>query len=212
MDCKCGPECTRCSCNNPNQPQRITRGYDDSMAGELIQGTKEVRATLGTYYRDCDDIIMERRSNLHLPTYGNCSMCLRSGPINKMCGECNHELAFYEILITRTKPEDESRVIDAEYLSGLVNSGHETAMADRVRDWVDLKRRHISQFHFMIMVRMRCQLSNDTTDARLKVQKMINDIYDGVWYRDETDTTMTDWYEGRGQDQDLSTTGVCWSK
>ena len=171
------------SSNDEKKPVYIVKGYDDSMKGTLIRACDEIRASNRRYYDEHDRPWMDHKSNLRLPTYGNCNNCLRSGPVNKKCNKCDDDRYKYTIMVTWKEPNHEPRIIDAEYLSRLTDAGHEVAMADRIIDWEGPpSRSYATQFELCLLITRRCMEDAPDDELRLETKKIIKDIYNGRAY------------------------------
>ena len=75
------------------------------------------------------------------PTHGNCSMCMKSGPVGEKCKE-SHCTGTH--LVAMVHREDElhrsMHWVDAVKLARKFGQGHEVARADRMVNWVDAPR------------------------------------------------------------------------
>jgi hypothetical protein len=67
-----------------------------------------------------------QKSEARCPTYGSCLYCVKSGPVGKLCNECNIPEAGYAVMMNGSKH------LDSITLARLFGKGHEAARADRV--------------------------------------------------------------------------------
>ena len=102
-----------------------------------IQEVDVVRVKNGVFSRQGEDEtkIWKTKTTMCCPTYGNCNICMRSGPVAMGCGFCNTSLAGYQVMVMGR--EHEKQLIDAEWLSKcLGRDGHVVAMANRKVGWL----------------------------------------------------------------------------
>ena len=75
------------------------------------------------------------KSTMRCPTYGNCTSCVRSGPMGMACGFCEKKTAGY--LCVYISRNFKHQWIDAQWLAGkMFRDGHVTAMANRKVGWL----------------------------------------------------------------------------
>lgn len=111
--------------------QYIVTGYTDDQAGLDIRDEDVVRPLDHIYAEQgsAETYTWKIKSNGRCPTYGNCRNCTKSGPVDKICNDCQTFNGFhprYEIKISECY-----RIMDAQTLAESLDMGHEIARADR---------------------------------------------------------------------------------
>jgi hypothetical protein len=99
---------------------------------DIVRPVNEKYTVLGgNEYRDR----WIQKTTAGCPTYGNCSICYRSGPTGMACGFCNKKWAGY--LIMSINRNGSPQIIDAQWLAGQLNKrDHVDAMANRIASWL----------------------------------------------------------------------------
>jgi len=118
----------------PRPLKYIIRNFnpDEEDGPRLINDEEVVKSTNGKFYTWAECKRFRTKSTGHCPTYGNCIRCLKSGPVNKHCNECERQYEVgYKVMYLPN-----GTIIDAEYLSSIVGKNHETALANRTQDWI----------------------------------------------------------------------------
>ena len=134
-------------------PGYIVRSYSVKQAGQPIQENQVVRAGNGRFFGRDDPRSFSVLSSARCPTYGNCSYCWRSGPLNMQCLYCNDDGNIYTYFYIN-HPKGGKCILDAEYMAQLVGKGddHVVALADRQYDW---DRDHSQRLTYdMLMMRV----------------------------------------------------------
>jgi hypothetical protein len=92
-----------------------------------------------------------KKSNMGCPTYGNCTMCARSGPAGQACKLCNKKTAGYLCLYIN---RDERQWIDAQWLAEkLYRDGHWSADSNRKAGFLTSPIKQISSMQLGTWVR-----------------------------------------------------------
>ena len=73
------------------------------------------------------------KSRPRCPTYGNCELCYKSGPVAKMCNDCGRSDTTHGYIYKIQKANDV--IYDAMAIAAIFHKGHETAKADRIYFW-----------------------------------------------------------------------------
>ncbi len=125
----------------PPEPRYIVIGYQGDRDGQCIRDADVISAR-GLHYSDEEVSAFQAKSTARCPTYGNCSHCLRSGPVGKHCNTCNeqgylcrHE-AVYKVVYIEESVTRTAHIIDARKLALTLGNTHEHAMADRTQYWL----------------------------------------------------------------------------
>jgi hypothetical protein len=113
----------------PSGNHYVVVNFKADMIGTVLTDEETVRAPNGRRWRPEDPPLMKEKSMLRCPTYGTCSMCMSSGPMNGYCRLCRSPGCFYR-QVTMGNPGDE-KMIDAEWISHFFRMTHLPAMADR---------------------------------------------------------------------------------
>ena len=109
---------------------KIIVAYTDDQDGQSIRSQDVVTANNGIWFTEEEKRSMTDKSCMRCPTYGSCQHCWKSGPVAKRCTSCNDEMCGYSFIFYTT-PYGEMRLLDSQFLSGLLGTGHETVMANR---------------------------------------------------------------------------------
>ena len=70
---------------------------------------------------------MRLKSNMRMPTYGNCDRCAFSGPVGKRCKNCDEPKRYYKVFRWH-----HTWMVNARKISEYYNAGHEDAVGDRI--------------------------------------------------------------------------------
>jgi hypothetical protein len=118
--------------NVKGQP-RVLKRYTPDQEGQDIQDHDVARPSNERYYRpsvgvhDQEMYSWEWISNARAPTYGSCGGCMRSGPLGKVCMDCNDKGWKNDYRMMR----DGQKILDSITLAEIFGQGHEVAKADR---------------------------------------------------------------------------------
>ena len=125
--------------------------YDEKYENEgldvMIDDIDVVRALNGRFYVEEENKKQQWivKSTVDCPTYGNCEICFKSGPMMKGCCSCGVGWPYKRVKYNSGLPHDYREIyLDAEAWSALLQAGHEVARADRCVDWTKLKELLIS--------------------------------------------------------------------
>jgi hypothetical protein len=115
------------------RPKLIVKRYSIDQQGQDIKDKDVVRPS---NYRWCyaggeETKKWTLKSTPGCPTYGSGFVCMRSGPAGKRCNACLSEgPGIYTILMYR------GNILDSITITGICETGHETARADRTYLWL----------------------------------------------------------------------------
>ena len=118
------------------EEQRLVVGYSTIQEGQDIRDKDVVRPLNHRWcYQGQDEThTWSLKSRARCPTYGSCSYCLKSGPVNKFCNECMLRDAEPGYLARRPGfviLRYQNKLLDSIKLAEILNQGHETAKADQ---------------------------------------------------------------------------------
>ena len=113
--------------------KRVVKNYTPDQEGQAIKDKDVARPFNQRWYRqsvgthDQEMWSWKWISNTSAPTYGSCGGCMRSGPLGKVCMECNDKgwETGYRMM------RDGQKILDSITLAKIFGQGHEVAMADR---------------------------------------------------------------------------------
>jgi hypothetical protein len=122
----------------------IVTTYRVEQAGQPIDECQVVRATNGRFFGRDEPARFRVLSSASCPTYGNCTSCWRSGPLNMQCIYCNNDGKVYSYLWL--SHGGGVRILDAEYFAHLMGRGddHVVALADRRYNWIRDHSLHVT--------------------------------------------------------------------
>ena len=136
------PEAVRATIPNFRTPIKINKNYTPDQQGQDIRAEDVVRPVNHKMAGPDEVTTWRALSADRAPTYGSCANCFRSGPIARLCNNCNEDNVtlnknglHYEILQTRFE-NGKSAALDSITLSEIFRAGHETARADRDVLWL----------------------------------------------------------------------------
>ena len=113
------------------------------MAGIDLPDNQVIRASRDKHYLHKEEYNFCRHSNVNRPTYGNCLLCWKSGPLSKVCDECpGRHCAYHQLFYVTTCGRDV--YLDAESISKVMRKGHEVAKADQKIDEIKYDRFEIN--------------------------------------------------------------------
>ena len=164
-----------------NGTRYIVRGYEPWMKGKVIPDEYVVRPRnhkwSGKYGSEC----FEPWSSAGCPTYGTCTNCYASGPVELSCDNPKCQKYTYKVLFTRGMHPDEFMItLDSQWISTLVGAKHTQAMADRVQAWPTTPSNQLTRFHMeMVIARNASHLNTDEEKKEYAKTKM-KEFNDGL--------------------------------
>jgi hypothetical protein len=113
--------------------KHLVKNYTTDQEGQDIRDEDVVRPNNHRWCIQGDDEVRtwKRKSTARCPTYGSCTNCLKSGPVDLFC---NDELCK----IKKTPPKyaimrhGYDKLLDSITIAEMLDRGHETAKADRM--------------------------------------------------------------------------------
>jgi hypothetical protein len=132
-------ESTSSLSNIDNGP--IMVGYSKEQDGQPIGEDKIVRARNGKYFGPDEPYRFKDKSRAGCPTYGNCTKCFESGPMNMRCRICDDDKHGHGHGILRFPHpyrQGDMRIVDAENWARIMGQEktHVVALADRRITWI----------------------------------------------------------------------------
>ena len=137
------------------QPVIIVRNYAPDQEGMDIREEDVIRAGNGKYYSNEEIPQFSRKSAARCPTYGNCKVCWKSGPVGKRCNyiTCTgNRGAIYVVTYVLDDTRGKRHTMDAENLATLVHRPHEVAKADGTMTWLSPPSQSYELSHFLQVV------------------------------------------------------------
>ena len=111
--------------------EMIWKSYKPTMKGQYLPSDEVVRAKTHKHYLFEEQEHFLEYSNVSRPTYGNCLGCWKSGPLSKICNECEGKHCAYQEFYYVNKYTNGDIYLDAESILQVMLKGHEVARADR---------------------------------------------------------------------------------
>jgi len=113
--------------------ERVLTNYTPDQEGKDIKETDVVRPSNRRYCRKSAGVHDEEirswkwKSNARAPTHGSCGGCMKSGPLGKVCMDCDDKGWKNDYRMMK----DGQKILDSITLAEIFGQGHEVAKADR---------------------------------------------------------------------------------